>query len=371
MTIATTRRKPNTEKSLAIIKGSSVNEPKVTEDTYNIDMVTALNWYGNQDSAKLRSYAKEYANFIERTDYLIPLEKASDNEIQHIGAIGRLILREQYVSDTHTELLSTKLDEISEKYSKKSIKEPTKEPAKEKPAINPNDIVNKFAAEIDEHLDFFVVNKKSEFSCKNFLLQNNITSVISKKIGNLYEPLLEEINSVVEGNDEDLVEGYNNFTRWQIRKYASFIQGIINECNQHSESVKVRKTVRKVTVKPASVIAAKVSYLKEFTELNLKSIFPSNIIGASELWVYNTKTRKIGVYYGADEGKLSVSGTTIINFDILKSVSKTLRKPEETFKTMGATSKRAMTNWFKTITSKPLPIKTGRLNSDTILITAN
>ncbi len=370
MTILT-RRKPNAEKSLAIIKGSSINEPKVTEDTYNIDMVTALNWYGNQDSSKLRSYAKDYVNFIERTDYLIPLEKSSDNEIQHIGAIGRLILREQYVSDIHTELLSTKLNEILEKYSKKSTKEFVKEPTKEKTAINPNDIVNKFAAEIDEQLDFFVLNKKSDFSCKNFLLQNNISSIISKKIGNLYAPLLEEINSAVEGNDEDLIEGYNNFTRWQIRKYASFIQDIINECNQHSESVKVRKTVRKVTVKPASVVTAKVAYLREFPELGLKSINPSNIVNASELWVYNTVTRKIGVYYGADEGKLSVTGTTIINFDILKSVTKILRKPEETFKTLGTTNKRAMNNWFKTITSKLLPIKTGRLNSDTILLTAN
>lgn len=370
MAISTTRRKPNVEKSLSIIKGSSVHEPKVTEESYNIDMVCALNWYGNQDYTKLRHYAVQYTNSINRSECLYALDKAADIEIHYIGAIGRLILRDQYISEKHITLINKYLSDIQHKYSKKPS-EKEKSPV-EKVVIDKNpELIAKYGAEIDEQLDFYVLNKKSEFSMKNFLLQNNINSILSKKLGALYEPLLQEINSVVEGNDNELVDGYNNFSRWQIRKYATFIQDIINACNQHSESVKVKRTVRKVTVKPASVITAKVSYLKEYTELNLKSIFPSNIIGASELWVYNTKTRKLGVYYGADEGKLSVSGTTIINFDILKSVSKNLRKPEETFKTMGATSKRAMSNWFKTITSKPLPLKTGRLNGDTILITAN
>lgn len=368
MTISTTKRKPNVEKSLSIIKGSSVNEPKVTEESYNIDMVCALNWYGNQDDSKLRTYALQYAKIVEREECLPAIEKASDIEIHYIGAIGRLLLIDQYISEKHIDLVEDYMADLQKKYIKKT---PEKSPIEKVIIDKTPELISKYGAEIDEQLDYYILNKKSDFSMKNFLLQNNINSTLSKKIGALYEPLLKEINDVVNNSDSELVEGYSNFSRWQIRKYATFIQDIINACNQHSESVKVKRTVRKVTVKPASVITAKVAYLKEFTELNLKSIFPSNIIGASELWVYNIKTRKIGVYYGADEGKLSVSGTTIINFDILKSVSKTLRKPEETFKTMGATSKRAMTNWFKTISSKPLPIKTGRLNSDTILITAN
>lgn len=368
MTISTTRRKPNVEKSLSIIKGSSIHESVVSEESYNIDMICALNWYGNQDYNKLRNYALQYSKSIEREECLYALEKASDIEIHYIGAIGRLILRDQYISEKHINLINGYLSNIQQKYTKKAVEKSLVE----KVTVDKTpELISKYGSEIDEQLDFFILNKKSEFSMKNFLLQNNINSTLSKKIGVLYEPLLKEINEVVENSDSELVEGYNNFSRWQIRKYATFIQDIINACNQHSESVKVRKNVRKITIKPASVITAKISYLKEFPELALKSISPTNIITASELWVYNTVTRKIGVYYGANEGKLSVTGTTIINYDILKSVTKILRKPEESFKTMGATSKRAMNNWFKTIASKPLPIKTGRLNSDTILLAAN
>ena len=43
-------------------------------------------------------------------------------------------------------------------------------------------------------------------------------------------------------------------------------------------------------------LVAKMQYKKEDTKLELKSIDPAEIIYAEELWVYNTKTRKLGHY---------------------------------------------------------------------------
>ena len=54
----------------------------------------------------------------------------------------------------------------------------------------------------------------------------------------------------------------------------------------------------------------------------------------SELWTYNTKTRKLGRFVAAKHGDvvvshLTVKSTSITGHDTDNSISKTLRRPEE------------------------------------------
>jgi len=107
--------------------------------------------------------------------------------------------------------------------------------------------------------------------------------------------------------------------------------------------------------------------MREFAELNLKSVSPANIIGSSEVWFYNTKYRRVGVYR-AEGTTLAVKGTTIIGFDIKESKAFTLRKPEEFFKGLSL-GKRALTAKMKTLTTKPA-VPNGRINEETILLGA-
>ncbi|NBR26480.1 MAG: hypothetical protein EBU08_22410, partial [Micrococcales bacterium] len=60
-----------------------------------------------------------------------------------------------------------------------------------------------------------------------------------------------------------------------------------------NKPIRKKRTVKE---KPASVVVAKLNYLQEFAELGLKSIAPEKIIGASQVWAYNTKTKLLGVY---------------------------------------------------------------------------
>ena len=94
---------------------------------------------------------------------------------------------------------------------------------------------------------------------------------------------------------------------------------------------------------------------------------PEDILTATELWVYNTKYRKLQVYK-ADFGSLGVKGTTIIGFSVKDSQSMTLRKPEEFFKGLSF-GKRALNNAVKPIKTKP-STPNGRFNEDTILLGA-
>ena len=88
---------------------------------------------------------------------------------------------------------------------------------------------------------------------------------------------------------------------------------------------------------------------------------------SSELWVYNTKYRKVQVYK-ADNGTLSVKGTTILGFSVKDSISMTLRKPEEFFKGLSM-GKRALNGAIKKLTTKSTT-PNGRINAECVLLGA-
>ena len=97
------------------------------------------------------------------------------------------------------------------------------------------------------------------------------------------------------------------------------------------------------------------------------SVSPADILGAGELWVYNTKTRKLGKYVAAEFNTLSVKGTSIVGFDENKSIQKTIRKPEEKLKEFKAAGKIALRKFLDDINATDTKLN-GRTNEDTILL---
>jgi hypothetical protein len=99
-------------------------------------------------------------------------------------------------------------------------------------------------------------------------------------------------------------------------------------------------------------------------------INPADIVGSAELWIYNNKTRKLGKYVAASYQTLSVKGTTIIGFDADKSVSKTLRKPEEQLKEFAKAGKIALRTFMKDIKAVETKLN-GRIGIDILLLKAS
>ena len=100
------------------------------------------------------------------------------------------------------------------------------------------------------------------------------------------------------------------------------------------------------------------------------SINPADIIGAYKLWVFNSKTKKLGVYISKDEAGFSVKGTTLENFDETFSVQKTLRKPEESLKSVldkKISNKKFHKEFWDSIKTTE-NVLNGRINADTVLI---
>ena len=95
-----------------------------------------------------------------------------------------------------------------------------------------------------------------------------------------------------------------------------------------------------------------------------------DIIGATELWVYNSRTRKIGRYVADEYSKtLNVKGTTITGFQESISMQKTLRKPDiqiKDFMKLGKVQAKKFLDTVKTTET----LMNGRINSDTLLLKA-
>jgi len=102
-------------------------------------------------------------------------------------------------------------------------------------------------------------------------------------------------------------------------------------------------------------------------KLGVTSVPPAQLVGAQSAVVYNTKTRKIGIYTSLNSSGLTVKGTTIGNYTD-KSVQKTLRKPEvqlREFKEQN--TQRRVETWVKNIKATEIQLN-GRINAETMIL---
>ena len=111
----------------------------------------------------------------------------------------------------------------------------------------------------------------------------------------------------------------------------------------------------------------KLQFKETDASLKLVSIPPTAIIAAETLVTFNTKTRKVAIFYAKNTDGLSVKGTTIVNYDAERSMTKTLRKPEEMIEHLIGTSLKRFEKVFEGIKAVQTTPK-GRINSDVMLL---
>lgn len=207
-----------------------------------------------------------------------------------------------------------------------------------------------------------------QFKILNLLKGKEVKAAHARIIKEYYSVGLNELAAVVEGLDDDLKEGYKHRTKKQINNLLAFYKEIESACNMLMEEAKVTRKPRIKKAIPKDKIIEKLKYLKTFEPLKLVSINPTDVLGAKELWVYNTKTRKIGKYI-ADEmtGPLGIKGTSLTGFDEHSSIQKTVRKPDEKLKEFKSAGKIALRKFLEEINSTDTKLN-GRINEDIILL---
>ena len=207
------------------------------------------------------------------------------------------------------------------------------------------------------------------FKILNLLKGRQVKAAHARIIKTLYARDLAELEELASGDaDEQLREGYAHLSRKQVKNLIAFYQEIHAACDMLAQEAKVNRAPRAKKSVPKEKLIAKLKYKKTDEPLKLVSINPVDLIGAQELWVFNTKTRKLGKYVADSiQGPLSVKGTSIIGFDEHQSVQKTLRKPDEKLKEFKAASKVQLRKFLDSINATDTKMN-GRLNEETILL---
>lgn len=348
--------------------GKGSTEPTIRALSYQIDLIHALNYYNAAyDSKDKRKWTMAYVGKARANDF----DALSDYHFGSVGTLIRMKMREVYLEENELNFIETKLAELRELSASgglatSSLKGGPKAKV-DKPVVTIQDRVAEAASthigEINGLIDDFIING-TEVDVGSYLKANNVSAQVSKLIPSAFDNFIRELNGYLEGVDKQLVEGYMYLGKTKAKKLLKSLEAIAIACQQQAVTAKAVRKPRAHKEKPASVLAAKVKYMKEFPELTLKSELPVKIVGASEVWVYNTKYKKLQVYRST--GTLSIKGTTILNYDVATSGAKTMRKPELITGFVGMT-KRTLGTEFKNMKTKEAAVN-GRINEECIIL---
>jgi hypothetical protein len=335
------------------------NEPIIVKDTS--DLVEVLNWYNyscNEETAKKyiiqymkkKSYTKEaIESFDSISTYQVPTTAAWLCRIVNNG------------NELDTKLTSYIKSKISERMpTAKSSAEDTP-----KKVVNIQDRIksssNIYISDIEVMIDTVIVDNSKQIDVYSYLLGKDVSPQVCGYIKEFFQTRLDEIST----DDEQIIEGYGDQRDMWIQFYTNLLGNIENYVNNKKKTKVSKPRAKKERL--VTEVVKKLQVLKQFPEMKLVSINPTDIVGAEQLWVYNTNYKTITLYQTNTHSGLSVKGTTITNFDENASITKKLRKPEIGVKSVLEGGKITLRKFLDSLTTKP-QTTTGRINQHTILL---
>jgi hypothetical protein len=201
-----------------------------------------------------------------------------------------------------------------------------------------------------------------------YLAAKNVPQAMLNKILQVFEQQQNELLSAQQGQCEQLTEAYAHVKAADHRRMQQFYGKLRDGFTQYQQLKRATKRAAVRRPPQKEKVVSKLKYLKTDGALKLVSINPVDIMGAQVLWVYNVKSRKIGKYVAdSHAGTLGIKGTTIVGYDEVKSVQKTLRKPDVQLKEFMSASKVELRKWLDNIKSTDIRLS-GRINQDTVLL---
>lgn len=219
---------------------------------------------------------------------------------------------------------------------------------------------------VDGEIDSFLESKckKSKFNMAKYLKQNQVKAPHARLMVVYLSGLVAELKDLLSGDDQ-LVEGYAFLSKTRQQKYYTFLSELLLDTEVWVEGLKKTRKPREKKVKSAEQRVSKMKFLAEFRDLDLTSINPADILGAKQLWAYNTKDRFLFLYV-SDYG-LNVKGATVQDWAEGKSFKKKLRRPEEILPVVMSAGKVKLKKIMPGIKAKESKV-TGRMNGDIVLL---
>jgi len=362
-----------------------VNQPT----NRNSDLIRSFNWYsrfyGRKDAKDL---IVQYLDLTGNDGIAKVIRKVDESNLNpSLCWLARLTLRGLQLTDEENKRLQDEINRLVKSVTDPEYKESqlkvNKKPEVKVEVSRPNvqEIMKEKAREAAGEIegmfdDYLLAGAKSTFSFKpvDELAKKNVLPQHIYIFTDAWNRKRNEIEEAMQGKDSQLVQAYGHYTKTQLKNILKFIDQCLSDFNSYvsiKKAAKAKPRTRKAV--PVEKIVAKLKFMKVFkdaaTKLDLISLHPIKLHGASEAWVYDTAKRKLHHYLADEYSKtFTVKGNTLLGFDNNQSEVKTLRKPAEQLKEIMG-SKPAARKYFKDIKAVATS-PNGRFNDAMVILKA-
>jgi hypothetical protein len=357
------------------------SEPDLRGDVTDAQVIQAYNWYNYfYDSDQAKDWIIEYLKEFHKTEkeLIKNVNRVNSNLCRTTGWNCRILLlggslpvkiEQRNFERIRTLASGTNAsagtsDDGTEAEEGSIKKEEVKQviSIQERVTNRANDLI----ADLEVQLDNYY-RDGTQFKASDWLSQHDVKPAIAQRIADYYKPLYSELFDALSGKEPELREAYSHYTKPMLKAYVEFVKSIVSAAETRAVVVKAARKPRKKKEKPASVVVSKLKFKEKDDTYNVVSVDPKQIVGANQLWVFNTKYRTLAVYNAMGPAGLNVKGSTLTGWDEKTSNVKTLRKPTEQLNKLKDGGKVVLRKFMDDIKCKPKNA-TGRINKETVLV---
>ena len=291
-------------------------------ENYTITLLRLNNWYSTE---KTRADAyKYYAQYIKTYR---PAETKFFSEVEerdiHItyGWMCRMLLQGANISEKHLKGFNNNLDVLLDlgkaRFIEKQnvVKVVVKEETTKRPSIQEamKEKISETIGELENSLDEYVTQDK-DINLYNYLKSNQVPAPYVSDIKTWSQKRLDEFTEVVDSKDSQLVEGYSNINKRKLKNMVKLFESFLEDCDKYGQFKKANRKPRAIREKPAAVQVKSIKLKIKDEELGITSAKAIDLVGAEQVWLFNTKTRKLAVYVSESTKGMSVKGTSLQNW---------------------------------------------------------
>jgi hypothetical protein len=200
------------------------------------------------------------------------------------------------------------------------------------------------------------------FDVYEFLKANNYPIALATKLEQRLQPIAEDYEFAIRTG-----EGFGNIPKKVLKDKMGFVSRAIDDLRRYASNEKKLKAPRKK--KPVSIEKKlrDFRYKKEDADLKVASVNPADVIGARELWHYDTRGNTITVL--RSEKGLDVHRTTITGWDPDSSFTKKGgRRPDKWIERARSDGKASLRRLMDDINKDALTQPRDRINDNTLLL---
>lgn len=349
------------------------------QESSRLAFIEALSWYSEHKNEKdARSYLLSYLSSKLTKEQKQASQYLSTTWNQTEGWVARCLSLGAQIPNNSLQTFNDGVDKFIARLDDIVVQRGLNVPAATT-NIEPTNVVSiqervqgkvdQFIMELEGKFDeIWHRGSKEEFVPYTWMIENEVKPMHASKIAEYFRHRAKEWMDVIDARktDEYVKESYPRSAKEMVAA-AQFFALIVTDAEKLASNKNAARKPRKKKAIPLEKKVAKLNYKKEDIDSKLVSINPVKIMGAEKLWVYNVKTRRLGVYVASDSAGLAVKGSAIENYKYNESVSKTLRKPKDVLSRVLDGGKIVLRKVMGEINSKPVELN-GRINKDTILL---